>query len=499
MKVLASCNRETISLYLEDALSPAGETALEQHLNTCADCREHMASAAGSGDQWHDITTALRPDEWDNQHSSTRKSPAWPLTLLGPTDDPCMLGRIGPFEVSGCIGVGGMGVVFKARDPALDRFVAVKVLSPQLAASESARIRFAREAKAAAAVVHDNVIAVHQVAEYQGLPYLVMPYVPGPSLEERIRRKGPMPVVDAIRVARQVASGLVAAHAQGLIHRDIKPANILLSGNTERAVITDFGLARAADDATLTRSGSLAGTPQFMAPEQARGEPADSQSDLFSLGAMLFAMLTGSPAVANLSGAETVRQVSSVAPVPLHMVCGNVPKWLQQLMAGLHCFDPTKRIASAAFAEQMLAAAVTKASSTTLPLQHNKSAYHWTSTQKLSGMGAAVILTAVMWIATAVWWDTGNESSTKTTKAATQQQKPTTTHTSAVPPTDKNPRVKTLEVQKVPEPQTLPVDQTDAKPSTFNLPKDLQQDLDGKQLDLLLHSIDQQLNQLQNR
>ena len=185
--------------------------------------------------------------------------------------------------------------------------------------------------------------------------------------------------------------------------------------------------------------------------------------------------------------------------MPLHMVCGNVPKWLQQLMAGLHCFDPTKRIASAVLAEQMLAAAVTKASSTTLPLQHNKSVYHWTSTQKLSGMGAAVILAAVMWIATAVWWDTGNESSTKTTKAATQQQKPTTTHTSAVPPTDKNPRVKTLEVQKVPEPQTLPVDQTDAKPSTFNLPKDLQQDLDGKQLDLLLHSIDQQLNQLQNR
>lgn len=361
-----SCQPETIQRYLDDGLSPQDEAAVEQHLDSCDVCRRTISESAGSGDDWADITAALRADELDADNDPVSSHPAWPLTLLGPTDDPRMLGRIGPFEVSGCVGVGGMGVVFKARDPALDRFVAVKVLSPQLAASENARIRFAREAKAAAAVVHDNVIAVYQVAGYRGLPYLVMPYLPGPSLGDRLKRNGAMSPLEALRVARQVAAGLQAAHAQGLIHRDIKPANILLSGDTERAVITDFGLARAADDATLTRSGALAGTPQFMAPEQARGEPTDSRSDLFSLGALIFAMLTGRPPVAELSGSETVRKVGHLPPPKLESVVGRVPKWLSSLVESLHAFDAAKRIHSAAEAEHKIAAAMSNAGRTPL-------------------------------------------------------------------------------------------------------------------------------------
>lgn len=355
------CNPSLLVDYLEDRLSPQKETAVEEHLSNCDNCRHQISASAGSGDDWTKITGALRADEFDSLATEDSPQPQWPLKLLGPTDDPHMLGRIGPFEVSGCVGVGGMGVVFKARDPALDRYVAVKVLAPHLAASHTARARFAREAKAAAAVVHDNVIALHQVSEYQGLPYLVMPYLPGPSLEHRLQRKGKLAPVEALRIARQVAAGLAAAHEQGLIHRDIKPANIMLSGDTERAVITDFGLARAADDATLTQSGTLAGTPQYMAPEQARGDHTDAQSDLFSLGSVLFAMLTGEPPVPLLSGSETIRKVSQEAPPRIEDCLERVPRALRKAVGRLHSFDPKHRVANAAEAEWLLRAAMSNA------------------------------------------------------------------------------------------------------------------------------------------
>lgn len=395
------CHTKLIDQYLDDSLSPQDEVVLEQHLETCIACQRTMAHHAGSHDEWQQITTALRIDEFDVE--TDNEPPFWPLSLLGPTDDPRMLGRIGPFEVSACVGIGGMGVVFKARDPALDRFVAVKVLSPQLAASETARIRFAREAKAAATVVHDNVIAVHQVSTFNQLPYLVMPYLPGPSLEQRLRRNGPMPVVDALRIAKQVAAGLAAAHQQNLIHRDIKPANILLSRETERAVLTDFGLARAVDDASLTRTGVLAGTPQFMAPEQARGEATDVRSDIFSLGALLFAMLAGAPAVQHLSGTETVRKVGSHAPPDLSNVMEDVPKWLRGLLNSLHAFAPSDRIESAAQAEQAIAGLLAKASERPLkrrdkPIDHAAGSRR--RTRIVATAAAGLLCMAAAWLLT---------------------------------------------------------------------------------------------------
>lgn len=136
---------------------------------------------------------------------------------------------------------------------------------------------------------------IYGVAEANGLPYLVMPYVRGTSLQRRLDDSGPLTVAEVLRIGMQTAAGLAAAHAQGLVHRDIKPAKILLSEGVERVQITDFGLARAADDASLTRTGVLAGTPQYMSPEQARGEAVDHRSDLFSLGSVLYATCTGRP------------------------------------------------------------------------------------------------------------------------------------------------------------------------------------------------------------
>jgi len=191
------------------------------------------------------------------------------LRFLQPSTRPDSLGRIGHYEVLEVLGRGGFGIVFRAFDELLHRVVAIKVLAPQLAATSPARKRFLREARSSAAIGHENVVQVHAVEE-QPLPYLVMEFIPGETLQQRLDRTGPLEVTDAVPLGRQIAEGLAAAHARGLIHRDIKPGNILLeAGPHPRVKITDFGLARAADDASMTQSGLLAGTPMYMSPEQA--------------------------------------------------------------------------------------------------------------------------------------------------------------------------------------------------------------------------------------
>ena len=197
------------------------------------------------------------------------------LDFLQPSTKPGSLGRLGHYEVLEVLGQGGFGIVLKAFDEKLHRVVAIKVMAPHLAATSPARKRFLREARAAAAVRHENVVAIHAVEE-QPIPYLVMEYIAGQTLQQKLDRNGPLDVTEVLRIGQQIASGLAAAHAQGLIHRDIKPANILLENGVEQRVkITDFGLARAADDASLTQSGVIAGTPLYMAPEQAQGEAID--------------------------------------------------------------------------------------------------------------------------------------------------------------------------------------------------------------------------------
>src|SRR5204863_10215328 len=172
-----------------------------------------------------------------------------------------------------------MGIVLRAFDAKLHRVVAIKVMAAQLATSATARKRFTREAQAAAAVSHDHIVTIHAVEEANGLPYLVMQYVAGQSLQDRLDKEGPLDLPEVLRIGMQAAAGLAAAHAHGIVHRDVKPANILLENGVERVKLTDFGLARAIDDASLTQSGVIAGTPQYMSPEQAEGQPADHRSD----------------------------------------------------------------------------------------------------------------------------------------------------------------------------------------------------------------------------
>jgi serine/threonine-protein kinase len=241
-----------------------------------------------------------------------------------------------------------MGIVLKAFDPALSRNVAIKVLSAPLANCGAARRRFLREARAAAAVVHLHVVSVFAVVETAGLPFLVMEYVPGRSLQDRLDRLGPLSLHEVLRIGMQTAAGLAAAHAQGLVHRDVKPANILLENGIERVKLTDFGLARAAADAGLTQSGVVAGTPNYMAPEQARGESADHRADLFSLGSTLYAMCTGHPPFRAESAVAVLRRVSDDSPRPVREINPDIPEWLEAVISKLHAKEPAARFQSAA-------------------------------------------------------------------------------------------------------------------------------------------------------
>ena len=269
------------------------------------------------------------------------------LDFLEPCDVPGRLGKIGPYEVIEVIGRGGMGVVLRAHDPKLNRIVAVKVMAPQFVANPTARKRFLREAQAAAAVTHPHVITIHAVDQTEKTPYLVMECIDGLSLQEKIDRCGHLEVKEILRIGAQIAAGLAAAHAHGLVHRDIKPSNILLENGVERVKITDFGLARAVDDVGVTRSGEVAGTPQFMSPEQAQGKPVDHRSDLFSLGAVLYAMCTGRSPFRAETTVAVLRRVCDDVPRPIREVNPDIPEGLVAIIDRLLAKDPEERFQTA--------------------------------------------------------------------------------------------------------------------------------------------------------
>jgi serine/threonine-protein kinase len=352
---------------------------LASHLETCESCRQRLDALAGKG-AWLDplsgksdpVSTNVIVDAdaepelrqaLDAAHNCGQSavehgpvaSPPPELSFLSPSATPGYIGRLGPYNVIELVGQGGMGIVLKAHDPSLDRIVAIKVLSPAWAAHPEARRRFVREARAAAAVSHEHVVTIHAVDEANNLPYLVMQFVGGRSLDARIRATGPLKLEEVLRIGMQTASGLAAAHAQGLVHRDIKPGNIMLENGVERVKITDFGLARAADDAAITVTGQVTGTPMYMAPEQARGERVDHRADLFSLGAVLYAMCTARPPFAAANPLTSLRKVCEEEPQSVDSVNQAMPSWLGEVVRRLMEKDPAKRPQSAAAVADELA------------------------------------------------------------------------------------------------------------------------------------------------
>jgi len=354
---MKKCNPNAGREFLAGTLSGEQETQFVAHLDSCGECQTRLERSAGSDPDWQETGDRLKQMASLFETEATEAGftgSEFDLAFLAPTDDPQMLGRIGTYEVSGVIGRGGMGIVVKALDKSLNRFVAIKVLDPRLASLGIARQRFAREARAMAAVSHEHVVPVFAVEEHLGLPYLVMEYMSGMSLEQTLRRDGPLDPLAIVRVGLQVSQALSAAHAQGLVHRDIKPANILLDKGVERIKVGDFGLARVSHESNCTQTGTVAGTPEFMAPEQVRGETCSPAADLFGLGALLYAMASG----ASPFRAETVygvmQHVLHTTPKPLREQNAQIPVWLEQFIFRLLEKKPSDRFESSETVAQLL-------------------------------------------------------------------------------------------------------------------------------------------------
>ncbi|MEQ9406496.1 MAG: protein kinase [Fuerstiella sp.] len=358
---------------------------LARHVEECVHCQTRLAELAATEERWQKAAAAfsdgdqrLQPIESDVSPQEinrwTARSISWNEAmvrqLLDAPSHPEMLGRLGRYEIERLVGSGGMGIVFKAHDTELNRPVAIKMLAPYLASSGSARKRFAREARSAAGIVDDHVVPIHNVESDSDHPFLVMQYVAGGSLQEKLDRCGPLGVAEIVRTGLQAAKGLAAAHAQGLIHRDVKPSNILLDEGVERALLTDFGLARTEDDACLTRSGFQPGTPHYMSPEQVRGESIDGRSDLFGLGCVLYALCTGRPPFRAESGYAVMRRITDDTPRSIREVNEHIPGWLEQIVMKLLSKSRDDRFESAEELVRLLAgclAHVQEPTSTPLP------------------------------------------------------------------------------------------------------------------------------------
>ena len=244
---------------------------------------------------------------------------------------------VGRFSLVRELGRGGMGLVFLARDVALDRPVAIKLLPPEFAVSTAHRQRFLREARTAARLSHPHIVPIHSVEEIGDLVFFVMSYVDGETLAARVRRDGALPSREAMRITREIAWAIGHAHANGIVHRDVKPENVLLERESGRALVTDFGIAQAMDGPNSSAQGRVAGTPRYMSPEQAAGESVDGRSDLYSLGAVAFFMVTGrSPYEASSAAAMLVKHMNDPVPSVLSInpaVPGDFARAIERCLA----------------------------------------------------------------------------------------------------------------------------------------------------------------------
>ena len=387
---------ESLRRLLLGELSAAEAAPLEQHLLTCPLCadrtRAWMAQRVAAGGHREDLPPPPADASPLRTHSSLfdeTQAPGAPvkagsqelLARFEPAAGPDELGRLGGFRVLQLLGQGGMGAVFLAEDMQLRRRVALKLLRPDQAAQAGAIERFLREARAAAAVRHDHVVTIYQVGQANGLPFIAQELLEGESLDERLKRERRLPVREALRIGREIATGLAAAHEQGLLHRDVKPGNVWLeeresgvggreskrieptsgprspTSGSPRTKLLDFGLARSQQgDEQLTHTGTVLGTPAFMSPEQAQGQAVDARTDLFSLGGVLYRMVTGRLPYQGTDVLSILRALAVDEPPPARSLNPEVPAELSRLIADLLHKDRQQRPATAAAAHARLAA-----------------------------------------------------------------------------------------------------------------------------------------------
>lgn len=296
----------------------------------------------------------------DEQHPATENE----FSFLQPTSVPGSLGTLGHYDIQELIGSGGFGSVFRAFDQRLHRLVAVKVLMPNMAVTLTAKKRFLREARATAAIRHENVVHIYAV-EDTPVPFLVMEFIDGKTLQQVIDETGPLDLPAIRGFGQKIAEGLEAAHQKGLIHRDLTPGNILIESGTGQVKVVDFGLVRVADDASESQSLVIAGTPPYMSPEQAQGTTLDHRSDLFSLGSVLYLMCSGRSPFRAPSALAELRRVVEDKPRNVQEIIPEIPAWLVAIIEKLLEKDPAQRFASAQEVADLLAHPQTVLSSST--------------------------------------------------------------------------------------------------------------------------------------
>jgi serine/threonine protein kinase len=285
---------------------------------------------------------------------SPSPAPTVVFSFLHPPVEPDEIGRLGGYRVLRLLGQGGMGLVFHAEDLALQRAVALKVMKPELAA-DGGWERFLREARALAAIKHDHLVTIYQAGQDGSAAYYAMELLSGETLAARLRRDPRPPLREVLRVGRELADGLSFIHASGLVHRDLKPANIWLEWPHGRVKILDFGLARPVQaDGQLTQPGQVVGTPAFMSPEQAWGQPVDGRSDLFSLGCVLYELCTGAPPFGGSNFTARLTALTVETPVPVRELNPQVPQPLAGLVMRLLEKRPEDRPTSAALVRDKL-------------------------------------------------------------------------------------------------------------------------------------------------
>jgi eukaryotic-like serine/threonine-protein kinase len=339
----------------------------------------HTAKALEPGEQGTFLASACGDDVelrreveslLTQKHGALLDSPA--VTLLNSsTTIPLAAGiEIGPYRIETKLGAGGMGEVYRARDTRLHRTVAVKMLIGRASADSNMLERFYREARAASALNHPNICTVHDIGTSDGQPYLVMEYLEGETLRERLHR-GPLELEELLEVSIQIADALDAAHSHGIVHRDIKSGNVFIT--TRRQVkVLDFGIAKVmpppgstgtdqeqTDDFmsdTLTERGAAVGTVAYMSPEQARGEELDARTDLFSFGVLLYEMATGTLPFRGHTAAGIFDAILNQQPVPLRSLRSELPEKLEKIIRAAMEKDPNARIQTAAAMRDALCA-----------------------------------------------------------------------------------------------------------------------------------------------
>jgi serine/threonine protein kinase len=346
-----SCPHCGVSLQAKDSM--AGKTS------PCPRCSRAVqtpaagaSSASGSAKRSAAKQQTLALANTDSSETipvDLKLAPPTDYPFLAPPEGPEEIGRLGNYLIRKVLGTGAMGIVFEAQDLHLKRLVALKVMKPSLAAQADFHRRFLREAQLTAAIDHEHIVTIYQVGEDRGIPFLAMKLLQGESLEARLSRcGGRLPLPEVLRIGREIAEGLAAAHAKGLVHRDIKPANIWLEEDRNRVKIVDFGLARGAGaDAHFTQAGAVIGTPSYMAPEQANGEEVDARCDLFSLGAVLYRMSTGR---LPFDGKDTLAVLTALAtktPLPPNKIVPSLPRAFSDLVMRLLAKERDKRPQSA--------------------------------------------------------------------------------------------------------------------------------------------------------